>query len=157
MRFVHDRVVACRNHLAERALPHGGVRAQEMMVDDDHVRFGGALAHLRDETFVVPFALGAEARVRGRRDVVPERHVLRQILQLRAIAGFSLRRPLADDRQEDVVCGGTDAVVDLIETMETEVIRATFHIGRRKRDAERLPQRGNVFEEDLLLEILGAG
>ena len=128
-----------------------------MMVDDDDVGRGGALAHPRDEAVVVARALGAEAGVGGRRDVVPEREVLRQILQLGAIAGLGARRPLADDRQEDVVDRRAGAVGELIELVEAQVVRAPLHVGRGERDAERVAQRGNVLEVDLLLQVLGAG
>ena len=45
------------------ALAHGRVGAQQMVVDDDHVGFGGALAHQRHEAVAVARALGAEAGV----------------------------------------------------------------------------------------------
>ena len=41
--------------------------------------------------------------------------------------------------------------------MQAQVVGAAFHQRRRERDAERLLQRGQILEEDLLLEILGAG
>src|SRR3989442_5598113 len=41
--------------------------------------------------------------------------------------------------------------------METEVVRAAFHVRRGECQAQRVAQRGNVLEVDLLLKILGAG
>ena len=37
VRLVDHRVVTRRDDFAELALPHGGVRAQQMVVDDDEV------------------------------------------------------------------------------------------------------------------------
>jgi len=88
------------------------------MVDDDDVRFGGALPHPRYEAVVIPQAVGAEAGVRRRGNLVPEPDVFRQILQFRAIAGIRATRPFADDRQEDVVRGQPDAFIQLIEPVQ---------------------------------------
>ena len=51
----------------------------------------------------------------------------------------------------------TAALIQLIKSMQAQVVRATFHVGLRKGHAECRAERGDVFEEDLLLEILGAG
>ncbi len=157
MRFVENRVAARGNHFTEGVLPQRRVGAQQMVIDDDDVGFGGALPHLGDEAFVVARALGAQTRLGGRGDVVPEREVLRQVFDLSAVARFCARRPLADDRQKDVIRRGPRRLVDLIEPVQAEIVRAALHVGRRKRDVERFAQRWNVFEVDLLLEIFRAG
>jgi hypothetical protein len=72
-------------------LANGRVRAQKVVVDDDDVGLRGALAHAGDETVVVARTIGAQARVSSRRHLVPERQILRQIAQLRAIAGLRPR------------------------------------------------------------------
>src|SRR5204863_1285454 len=102
MRFVDDRIAARGNDFAEGVLSHGQVRAQQVMVDDDHVGRRRALAHARHEAVVVPRTLGAEARFGGRRDFAPERKILRQIVELRPVTGLGSPRPFADDRQKDV-------------------------------------------------------
>ena len=109
VRLVDDRVAAGGNHLAVRVLPHRGVGAEQVMVDDDHVGLGGALAHPRDEAVVVARALGAEAGLRGRRHVVPERQVFRQVLELGAVAGLGARRPLADRSAGSTSCDARGA------------------------------------------------
>jgi len=76
MRFVDDRAAARGDDLAVRVLPNGRVRAQKVVVDDDDVGFRGALAHAGDETVVVAGTLGAQTRVGGCRDLVPERYIL---------------------------------------------------------------------------------
>ena len=102
MRLVDNRVRAGWNDLAVRVLPDGGVGAEQMMVDDHHVRRRGALAHARDETVVVAGTFAAETGLRRRRHFVPERQILRQILELGAIAGVGPPGPFADHRQEHV-------------------------------------------------------
>ena len=79
VRFVHDQRGARRDDLAEVAPAARGVGAEQVVVDDDDVRFGGALAHLRDEAVGVARALGAEAGFGGGGDVVPQRQVFRQV------------------------------------------------------------------------------
>ena len=45
----------------------------------------------------------------------------------------------------------------LIEAMQAQVVRAPFHAGRGERDAERRRAARDVLEEDLFLQVLGAG
>jgi hypothetical protein len=65
--------VACGDDFAEFALTHRGVRAQQMMIDDDEIGFRGTLAHFRDEAILVAGTLGADAVLAAGRDVFPER------------------------------------------------------------------------------------
>src|SRR5437763_5512082 len=129
-----------------------------MMVDDDHIRCGGALPHPRDEAVVVSRALDSEARLGGRRYIVPERKIFGQIFELGAIAGVGPSRPVANDRQKHVlthsaVAQQAGAVVgELVEPMETEIVRAPFHTGGGEWNAERTAENGQVFEVDLLLQ-----
>src|SRR6185295_12615657 len=74
-----------------------------MVVDDDHVGFGRALAHQRQEAVTVTRTLGAETGISIGGDLVPEAKILGQVTQLGAVAGLRSRRPLLDDRQQDVV------------------------------------------------------
>ena len=64
VRLVDDRVAAARDHFAVLALAHGRVGAQQVMVDDHDVGFGGALAHARDEAVLV--AAGIRCRCSSR-------------------------------------------------------------------------------------------
>ena len=51
---------------------------------------------------------------------------------------------------------GAGRVVQPIQAMQAQVVRAPFHAGRGKRHAEGIAQRRNVLEENLLLQVLGA-
>ena len=72
VRLVHDERGAGGDDFAVRALPHGCVSAQQMVVDDDDVGFGGTLTHQREEAVAVAGAFGAEAGVRIGGDLFPE-------------------------------------------------------------------------------------
>ena len=44
-----------------------------------------------------------------------------------------------------------------VEAMQAQIVAASLHVGGGERDAERLAQDRQVLEEDLLLQVLGAG
>ena len=44
-----------------------------------------------------------------------------------------------------------------LEAVQAEIVAASLHAGRGERDAERVPQHRQVLEEDLFLQVLGAG
>ncbi len=136
MGFVHDRVGARRNDLAVRVLPDGGVRTQQVVIDDHDVGGGRALAHPGDEALVVPRAFGAEAGFRRGGDFAPERQIFGQVLELGAIAGLGAAGPLPDHRKEDPVVRGAGRVVQPIQAMQAQVVRAPLHAGRGERHAE---------------------
>src|SRR5437870_2751154 len=98
-----------------------------MMIDDDDIGCRGALAHAGHETLIMAGTFAAEARFGGCRDLVPERQVFGQILDLSAIAGFGPSRPLLDDSEKHAIfyqspraatCCGT--FVQLIETVQAQ-------------------------------------
>jgi hypothetical protein len=158
MCLIDDRIRAAWDHFAKCAPPHGGIRAEEMVVDDDHVGFGGALPHPHDEAVVVARALGPDAVVGRRRNLVPERQVFRKVFDFRAIARLGLVRPLLEDPDVDGFVERADrgTLAEGLESVEAEIVAAALHAGRLERDAERLLEDRQILEEDLLLQILGA-
>ena len=86
MRFVDDGVTAGRDDFAVRALPHGEVGAEQVVVDDHDVGGCGLLPHPRDEAVVVSRTIRSEAGLCGRRHVVPERQILGKVLELSTVA-----------------------------------------------------------------------
>ncbi len=159
MRLVDDGVAARRNDFSKRALPHRGVRAQQMVVHDHHVRLRRALPHSRDVAVAEAGALGADTVLARRRDVRPQRKVLGQVFHLRAIAGLGLPRPLVDRRDCDRLFARADrgAILQRVEAMQTEIVAASLHVSGRERNAEGFLEDRQVLEEDLFLEVLGAG
>ena len=159
--FVDHRGRARRNHLAVGALPHRGVRAQQVVVDDDHVRLGRPLPHLRDEALLVGGALRADAVLRRRRDVVPERQVVGQVLDLGPVPGRGPAGPLGE-LAEDAAFGQRQQRAGRfrarrLEAVQAEVVAAPLHVRGAEVDAERLPQVRQVLVEDLVLQVPGAG
>jgi hypothetical protein len=126
-----------------------------VVVDDHHVGFGGALAHAGDEALAELGTFAAKAGVGGGGDLVPERQVLGQVAELGAVAGLGPCLPLFDHRQQERIGGGAGAV--LVEPVQAQVIRPALHQRRSELHAERVLQRRQVLEEDLLLQVLGAG
>ena len=53
--------------------------------------------------------------------------------------------------------GSRRALAERLEAVQAEVVAAPLHVGGGERDAERLAQHRQVLEEDLLLQVLGAG
>jgi hypothetical protein len=159
VRLVDDRHVALGNHLAVGVLPDGGVRAQQMVIDDHDVRFGGTLAHPRDEAVRLSGARRADAALGRRGQVEPHRQILRQVLEFRAVAGPGACRPIADGRH-GVGVGKRHRhriLAEEIEAVKAEVVAPPLHVCGLERDAERVLQDGEVLREDLFLERLGAG
>ena len=168
VRLVHDEGRAARDHLAERAVPHRRIGAQQVVVHDHDVRLGGALAHLGHEAVVVARALRPQTRLGLGRDLAPERQILRQIPQLGAVAGGGGGGPLGDDRQEHRALRVVAAAAveqrrrvlrlrHVVQPVQAQVVRAAFHQRRREAHAQRRGDRGEVLEVDLLLQVLGAG
>ena len=156
MGLVHNRMGARRNDLAIRVLPDGGVRTQQVMIDDHDVGCRRALAHPGDKAVVVPRAFGAEAGFSCGGHFAPERQIFGQVLELGAIAGLRTAGPLPDDREEHPVVRGAGRLVQPIQAMQAQVVRAPLHAGRGERHAEGIAQRRNVLEENLFLQVLGA-
>ena len=69
-----------------------------MVIDDDDVRFGGALTHQRDEAVAVARTLGPEAGVRFGGELAPGGEIVGQFAQSGAVAVGRGLQPLVDDR-----------------------------------------------------------
>ena len=137
---------------------NGEVGEEEMVIDDDDVALSGAAAHFGDEAALVVGAALAEAGVTARVELGPELAGLGQVVELDAVAGFGGLLPFGNllilrDFFESVEDG---LAAQRVELVAAEVVGAALHIA----DAQRAEQRfeeGDVLEEKLLLEVLGAG
>ena len=101
----------------------------------------------------------ADAALGRGREIGPDRQVLGQVLEFRAVAGLRPLRPVADGRHR-VRVGERHrhrVLAELIEAVQAEVVAPPLHVGRLERDAERRLQEREVLREDLFLERLGAG
>ncbi len=159
MRLVYDRVGATGDDFAVCALPDGGIGAEEMMIDNDEIRLGGALPHARDETFAVSRTLGADAVFRARGNAGPERDVFGKLFEFCAIPGLGARSPRVEQR--DPGRGGFEgslrALPKALVAVQAQVVAPPLHAGGLEWGAKGLPQKRKIFRVDLLLKVLGAG
>ena len=169
VRFVEHRMPAFGDDGAVAAAPYRRIGEEQMMVDDDDVRLLGPAAHARHEALVVARTLASKAGLGARRDVVPERQIFGQIVDLGAISRFRPGGPFVDDREEHprVVGGGKsrqgaghpsafELIVERGIPVQAQIVPAALHARRLERDAERPFEHGQVFEIHLLLKVLGA-
>src|SRR5664280_2743023 len=128
------------------------------MIDDDDVALGGTAAHLGDETAVKLLALGADTAVGARVEFGPQMAVLRQFGQFSAVARFGGLLPIADDAKlVDLFQAVQHRLIgEVVKLLAAQIIAAALHVADAQL-AEVLPQKRNVFEEELLLQSLGAG
>ena len=144
MRLVDDRQRALGNDFTEAALAHRRVRAQQVVVDDDEVRLGGALAHAGDEAVRVLRAFATEALIGGGRHVLPNRRGVRQVLNLATVAGLGDRRPLGNAFHPPPLFWrhGGPRLLQPREAVLAEVVRSPFHVGGADVAPERARHAG---------------
>src|SRR5262245_24108384 len=128
------------------------------MVHNDDVGFLRAASHPREEARLVDGALLAEAGVVPRVDLLPDRPRLREIRELRAIAGLRLFRPLPDTGEPlrlrlDVGAEAGEVPLgrDLLETVEAQIVLATLHERGADRSVEDGREQRDVALEELIL------
>ena len=159
MGLVDDRVVARRDHLAERALTDGRVSAKQVVVDDDDVGGSGLLTHACDEALGELRTVRADAVFGAGGDLAPEAHVLGQVLDLGPVAGRRSDAPFVDHLDVVGVFFRPEgrAVAMALETMEAEIVAPSFHVGRRELDVQRFAEHRKILEKNLFLQVLRSG
>ena len=159
MRFVEHHGVVLRQNAALMVLvAQGEVGEEKVVVDDDDVAFHGALVHQGDEAALVVGTFGAGAHVGAGIHLGPGCGGLRQSLDFGAVAELRGLLPFADDfevgaffepREDRLLFG----VVDLLAA---GVVVAPLHVADLQGPRKVLLEEGDVLEEELFLEILGA-
>ena len=139
-------------------LPQGEVGEKEMVIDDEDVGLRRALAHQGDVAAVELLALLAGASLTARINPRPELARVRQVFELGAVAALRVLLPLANlDVEVHLFHAGEYRLLfDVVELLPAEVILAALHQGGANLGEELLEER-NVLEENLLLQVLGAG
>ena len=136
----------------------GEVGEEEVVVDDDDVGLESLAAHLGDEA-VLPVGAGlAEADFAACVEFMPERGMLGEVFDLGAVAGFGGALPVEDGVElRDLFEAGEQGVVaEGVELLLADVVGAAFHVADAE-GAEEGFEEGDVFEEELFLEVFGAG
>ena len=134
------------------------VGEEEMVVDDDDVGLERLAAHGGDEA-ALPVGAGlAEAGFAAGVELVPERGGLGEGVDLGAVAGFGGLLPRGDVVElVDLFEAVEERVVaQRVELVPAEVVAAALHVADLQR-AEEGFEEGDVLEEELLLEVFGAG
>ena len=145
--------VAILQHLFQ-----GQVGKEQVMVDDDDVARLRPLVHQRQEAALELFALLAGAKVAARVDFGPRGRRFGQLLDLRAVADFSGVLPGLDDLEigHFFQTGEYRLVVGIVDLLPAGVVVAALHVTHTQGACEVLLEKRNVFEKELLLQILGA-
>ena len=134
------------------------VGEEKMVVDDDDVRLKRLAAHAGDETGLPVGAGLAETDLGTGVELVPKRRVLGKGVNLGSVAGFGGLFPLEDGAElRDFFEAVEDRVVaQSVELLAADIVRSALHVADSQR-AEDGFEEGDVFEEELFLEIFGAG
>ncbi len=137
---------------------HGQIREEQVVIDDNDVALLRALVHGGNEAALKLRTLLAGAEIAARVDLSPSGARFGQRLDLGAVAGLGGLLPLADDAE---VGDFFQALQDwlafrIVNFLAAGVIATTLHVAGAQRP-QMLFEKGNVFEEELFLQVLGAG
>ena len=135
------------------------VGEKQVVVDDDDVALGGPLVHQGDEAALEIGTLLAGAQVAARVHFGPRGGVFGQGLDFRAVAEFGGLLPFADDFEIGHLfqAGEHGLFFGVVDFLPAGVVIAALHVADFQRPREMLLEKRDVFEKQLLLEILGAG
>ena len=136
----------------------GEVGEEEVVVDDDEVGLEGFAAHFGDEA-ALPVGAGlAEAGLGAGVELVPEGGVFGELVDLGAVAGGGGALPVRDVMElgDFVEAVEQRGVAQGVELVAAEVVGAAFHVADAE-GADEVFEEGNVLEEELFLEVFGAG
>ncbi len=162
MGLVEDHGRAFRQHSrVRRRLGHQldrHIGEEEMMIHDDHVALERAAAHLGDEAPLVVGAALSETSLASRVELGPYRTVFRQLADLGAISGRGRLLPGGNLLKViDLLQAVQDRLIaQRIQFVAAQIVRPALHVADAQRSQERF-EKGQIAEEELLLQILCAG
>ena len=135
------------------------VGEEQVVVDDHDVAGVRALVHQGEEAAVELLALLAGAKIAARVHFGPGAARFRQLLDLRAVAEFGGLLPGLDHLEigDFFQAGQHRFAVGIVDLLPAGVVVAALHVADAQRARKMLLQKGNVLEEELLLQVLGAG
>ena len=119
----------------------------------------GALVHQGDEAALEVGALLAGAQVGAGIHLGPGGAGFRQRLDFGAVAEFGGLLPLADDLEigHFFQAGEHRLLFGVVDLLAAGVVVAALHVADLERPRKVLLQERDVLEEELLLQVLGAG
>ena len=131
-----------------------------MMIDDDDVALHRPAVHFGDKTSIPRAAFLAETGVGASVELVPERARFRQRCQLRPVARLRVLLPCSNRAVVlDFIQAAEDRRISkIVEFFSAKIIIAAFHVADAQLAfavrKQRMLEKGNVFIEELLLQIL---
>ena len=159
MGFVEDDGFVVRDDAGEVVLFDGEIGEEQVVVDDDDVRRQRPALHFGDETAFELGAFLAGAEFAAGVHLGPGGGGFRERLDLGPVAGFRVLFPLADDLEiGDLFQAGEDRLpLGVVDLLAAGVVGPALHVADAKLVGEVLLQERDVFEEQLLLKVFGAG
>src|SRR5689334_6568981 len=129
-----------------------------MVIDDDDVALRRAAVHLRDEAAVPLLAFLPGAALGARVELLPELRVVRNALQLGAVAAFGRRFPFGDLAVLlDFLQAVQDRLVgEIVKFLPAKIVVAPFHVTNAQ-FTQMLLKEWDILEEELFLQVFGAG
>src|SRR5690348_7575401 len=133
-----------------------------MMINDNDVTLCGPTPHLGNEALLPCRAFLAGAGIGAGVEFVPERACLRKVGEFCAVARL---RGLLPGRNDAVLLDFVKPVEnwligEIVKLPAAQIVVASFHVADAESTIafreERLLEEGNIFVEELLLEVLGA-
>jgi len=158
VRLVKDHRVVVRQNRAERGAERE-IGEEEVVVDHDQLRVLGTSLESGQPAGLELGAAGTRAGLRTRVDVPPQLELIRQFVDLGAIAGFRLLSPVGDHvhplRLGEV--GQQRLALELGQPGATEVVVAPLHHTGGHRNPRLPGEERDLVIPDLVLQVLGAG
>ena len=154
VRFIENHRAVFRQDCAEIILADGQVREEQMMIDDNHVRFVRPLVHCGDEAILEFGALLAGAGIAPRVEPMPQIGVIGQKIQLSAIASLRQFLPVANLREPVHLIHALQHLLSghHMHFVPAEKIVSPLHQRHFQFRRKMFLQEGNVLVEELLLE-----
>ena len=161
MGLVEDHRACGRQHACicrcARLQPDRHVGEEQVVVHDDDVRLQRFAPHRGDEA-AFPVGTGLpQAGLAAGVELGPERGVFGQRIDLRAVAGCGGLLPLRNgvELRDLFEPGEQRGIAQRVELVLAQVVGAALHVADLERPEDAF-EEGDILEEELLLEVLGA-
>jgi hypothetical protein len=151
--------IGSRQELAEAVVTDRKIGAQQVMVDDHHIRLLGAPTGLDQVAAAPRVAFLAQAVVGGRRDQGPDRRVFRDVDEFGDVTRARALRPVPYlEEPAQALCGmPTPILQGGLQPMNTQVVRTPLEQGDPGRTGHRFAQTRQIAQEQLVLQVARSG
>ncbi len=158
VRFIKDDGGIVGQNGAERLLFHREVREKQMVVDDDQIAFERPPVHLRDKAPVELFAFLTGARFAAGIEFPPRAARLSQLPQFAAVPGLGGRLPFTDLLKLPHLFETSQNrfPLSIVKLLAAQIIGPALHVANPQRVLEHRLQERNIFQVQLLLQVLCA-